>query len=122
MGRPRLVLLLSRDGWARRASESCLSVCGFDVLTASDGSEAIALFGDYRRIEILVADAELAGDIDGLGVAQLARERNPKIEIIYTAEAPHRVPRSRMVPAAVLRKWPGFWPAHVCWTLLRSVC
>jgi hypothetical protein len=47
-----------------------------------------------------VADAELAGAIDALDVAQLARERNPKIDIIYTAEVPHRVPFSRMVPAA----------------------
>jgi CheY-like chemotaxis protein len=100
MSRPRVVLILSPDGLTRRTSESGLTVCGFDVLTASDGAEAVMLFDHYRRIDVLVTDAEMAGEIDGLSVARIARERNPKVEIIYTAQIPHRLPRSRLIEGA----------------------
>jgi hypothetical protein len=49
------------------------------------------------RLAELDRCAELEGEIDGLAVAQLARERSPKVQLIYSAEYPHRIPRARMI-------------------------
>jgi CheY-like chemotaxis protein len=97
MARPLVVLVLSADGVTRRSCEQGLTVWGFEVLTASTGPEALYLMDSSRRIDVLVTDAELEGEIDGLAVAQLARERNPKVQLIYSAEYPHRIPRARMI-------------------------
>ena len=78
MARPLVVLVLSADGVTRRSCEQGLTVWGFEVLTASTGPEALYLMDSSRRIDVLVTDTELEGEIDGLAVAQLARERNPK--------------------------------------------
>ena len=85
MARPLVVLVLSADGVTRRSCEQGLTVWGFEVLTASTGPEALYLMESSRRIDVLVTDAELEGEIDGLAVAQLARERNPKVQLIYSA-------------------------------------
>lgn len=112
MGRPMVVLVLSPDGMTRRACESGLTVCGYDVLTASEGSEAVERLHAVRRIDVLVTDAELGGEIDGLSVARSIRQGNARAHIIYTAQLPHRLPRSRMIEGAPCIRAP-FGPQQV---------
>jgi DNA-binding response OmpR family regulator len=96
MARPLVVLVLSADGVTRLNCEQGLTVWGFEILTASTGREALYLM-DSSRIDVLVTDAELEGEIDGFAVARFARERNPKVQLIYSAEYPHRIARARMI-------------------------
>ena len=106
MGRSLRVLVLNADGFTRRACLEGLQVCGFDVLTARSGAEAAEYLQGPLRIDALVADADLAGDPDGLSVARLARERNPKLDVIYTSAMPHRIPEAKKVRGAPSIRWP----------------
>ena len=90
MGRSLNVLILTADDPTRRMCENGLAIAGHKVVTAASGTHAIAHL-DARKFDVLVTDAELGGEIGGLSVARLARARNPKIDVIYTAasSAPH---------------------------------
>jgi CheY-like chemotaxis protein len=79
---------------------------GYDVLTADDGQEAAAALREHKQITVLVTDADLKGDIDGLAIAHLARKTNPKIDVIYTARTPHRIPHAAKVSGAPMLREP----------------
>ncbi len=83
----------------RNASTS-LGRFGYEVLTASDRAEALALVRANRCITVLVADV----DTDGLTLAREARAICPDLGIVYTATAPHRVAeRAKVSGTPILR-------------------
>jgi CheY-like chemotaxis protein len=73
---------------------------GYEVVTASDGQEAAETLRANKHITVLVSDADLAGEIDGLALARFARERNPNIDIIYTSRNPYRLSEKAKVSGA----------------------
>jgi CheY-like chemotaxis protein len=85
---------------SHRAISSSLSRFGYEVLTASDKTEALTLLRANLCITVLVADA----DAGGLTLAREARAIRPNLGIVYTAMAPHRVAeRERVRDAPMLR-------------------
>jgi CheY-like chemotaxis protein len=77
-----------------------LSRFGYDILVASDGTEALALLRANRSIGVLVADVNRGG----LTLARDARATRPGLGVVYTATAPHRVPETaRVSDAPILR-------------------
>ncbi len=79
---------------------SSLSRFGYDILTASNGTDAFALLRANRGIGVLVADV----DRGGLTLAREARAIRPNLGVVYTAAAPHRVPEAaRVSDAPILR-------------------
>jgi len=87
---------------AHRAISSSLARFGYEVLTASDTTEALALLRASRCITVLVADV----DAGGLALAREARAIRPTLGIVYTAIAPHRVAEREMVPDAPMLRSP----------------
>ena len=75
---------------------------GYDVLTAGDRTEALALLCANRCIGVLVADV----DAGGLTLAQEARAIRSDLRVVYTASAPHRVPESSKVSDAPILRSP----------------
>ena len=73
------VLLVAKDGLTRNVTTAGLSMYGYDVVTASDGQQALEMLQANKNITLLVSDADLGGDIDGLAIARRAREINPKL-------------------------------------------
>lgn len=107
MTKQPLVLLVARDDVTRREVANGLGMYGHDVLTAAGGQEAVELIAAHRqRIGVLVTDAEIGGEVDGLAVAKAARGLDPKIGVIYTARIPHAIPASRQVSGAPLVRAP----------------
>ena len=111
MGRPLTVLILSADSLTRRSCENALGIAGYNVITARTGFDALGQI-ERIKIDVLVTDAELGGEVDGLSVAKSARDHNAKVEVIYTAAAPHRIPDARRVPGAPCIRAP-FGPYQV---------
>jgi DNA-binding NtrC family response regulator len=104
-----VVLLLAADEMTRRSTKSCLERSGYDVVVAPSPAEARSLLTDEgapRRVAVLITDVDVAGDTDGLGLAQLARQSDPDMPIIYTARQPHRVPETRRVRGAPILRTP----------------
>jgi CheY-like chemotaxis protein len=100
MARVLVVLLVAGDALMPTITVDGLRVYGYDVLTAADGADAIEAFRARRRIDVLVIDAELKGEVDGLAAARIARELLPKLEVIYTARVPHLIPEGAKVRGA----------------------
>lgn len=100
MGRQLTVLLVAGDGFTRQITASGLAMYGYEPLLARDGAEALATLNAERRVDILVVDADIGGEVTGLAVAKAARLINPRIDVIYTARAPYRIPESAKVKGA----------------------
>ena len=92
------VLIVTADALTRRMCENGLAISGYNVTTAASGAAAIEQLA--RKVDVLVTDAELGGEVDGFSVARMARDRNPGVEVIYTAALPHRIPEANKVPRA----------------------
>ena len=112
MKRNALVLVVAADALTRQLTKNGLEMYGHDVVTARDGSEAIEVLRTERRIGILVTDAELGGEVDGLAVAQAAREADPRMLVIYTSRFPHMIPANRKVRSAPTLRAP-FHPQQI---------
>jgi DNA-binding NtrC family response regulator len=100
MKRNALVLLVAADALTRRLTANGLEMYGYEIVTARDGSEAMALLQAERRIGLVVTDVEIGGEIDGLAVAEAARQIDPRMLVIYTSRFPHTIPAKRKVSAA----------------------
>jgi CheY-like chemotaxis protein len=100
MSKQLVVLHVARDGLTQILTTSGLAIYGYEVVTASDGASAVDLMRAHRRIDVLVTDAELGGEVDGLKVARGARELHPKIEVIYTARFPQKLSEQMKVRGA----------------------
>lgn len=100
MARQLTVLLVASDGLTRQITANGLAMYGYETLLAKDGVEAMGAITAGGRIDILVVDADLAGDIPGLEVAKAARLRHPRVDVIYTSRMPFRIPEAAKVKGA----------------------
>jgi DNA-binding LytR/AlgR family response regulator len=95
MNHPTVLLTATRHDVA-----TSLSRFGYDILTANDGTEALALLRANRSIGVLVVNV----DRGGLPLAREARQAHPGLGVVYTATDPQRVPETAKVSdAPVLR-------------------
>jgi DNA-binding response OmpR family regulator len=60
---------------------------GFNVLEASEGSEALRLIDDPDHVVLVVTDVNMPG-VDGIAVALHARERHPEVPILFVSARP----------------------------------
>ena len=82
------VLVVEDDEQVRVLAELILKDSGHEVCAATgvDGSTAI-LDGD-QELDVLFIDLSLGNDLEaGLRVAQYAREKRPKLSVLYTTGA-----------------------------------
>ena len=108
ISRQPLVLLVAQDGLTRRMTATCLETFGYEVLTARDGAEALALLQATPSISVLVTDVELPGACDGLGLARAGRGLNPDLGVVYTARQPQAIPAAAKVKGAPILRPPYF--------------
>jgi CheY-like chemotaxis protein len=67
--------------------------CGFEVLEAADGSQALKLLQADRSVDAVFTDITLPGDPDGCGLAEWIRKRNPALPVILTSGKLTAAPR-----------------------------
>ena len=112
MARQLTVLLVASDGLTRQITANGLTMYGYEPFLARDGAEAMRTLDGDRKIDILVVDADLGGDVSGLAVAKAARLINPRIDVIYTSRAPYRIPEDAKVKGAPSIRTP-FQPQQI---------
>jgi CheY-like chemotaxis protein len=97
-------LVAEDDLVVRMLMVETLEDCGYDVLEASNGLDAIRLMDEPDSIDFIVTDYHMPG-FSGVEVARRARERHPaipvlfvsaRVDILVNAGAPH--------PFTVLKK------------------
>lgn len=97
---PATVLVVEDDGLVRFCAADALSECGFHVLQAASGPEALLLI-ETEPVDVLFTDINMPGEFDGLGLARRVRRRWPDIAIVITSgrgRPEHCVEGARFLP------------------------
>jgi DNA-binding response OmpR family regulator len=92
---PAVILVVEDDWLLRQAMASEMRNAGWHVLEASTGEAALSLPDQVGRIDLVVTDIRLAGEITGWDVAQDFRARFSDLPVVYVSG--NTVDSARMV-------------------------
>ncbi|HYD73612.1 MAG TPA: response regulator [Candidatus Binatia bacterium] len=88
---PLNVLLVEADVIVRFAIARHLRSCGHTVIEVISGTEARAALLSGLAIDVVLADAQLAGDDNGFALAQWVRRHRKSIDVVLTGTLAHKV-------------------------------
>jgi two-component system cell cycle sensor histidine kinase/response regulator CckA len=81
-GQGELILIVDDEAPIREITRATLEAYGYRVITANDGSEAVALYAqNIEDINIVLMDMAMP-NMDGLAGTRILRKINPKVKII----------------------------------------
>ncbi len=81
-GQQELILVVDDEAAIRETTKTILETYNYQVVTASDGIEAIALFAEHNdKIHAVLMDIMMSS-MDGLGTIPLLRRFNPNLYVI----------------------------------------
>ncbi len=83
-GGSETVLLAEDDSMVRDLATQILKRAGYTVLTASDGYEAVEVFGSAGKVDLLLLDVIMPG-MSGHEVMKRIREVQPDIPVLFTS-------------------------------------
>jgi len=110
------VLLVEDEALIALETAEALEAHGFAVETASKAEDALRRLRAGLAADILFTDVNLAGAMDGVTLARLARELRPDMLVVYTSGTidtiAHPVTGSAFVPKP-------YSPESVCALLSR---
>ena len=93
------ILLVEDDAPIREAVLDVLVDEGFEVVAAETGEQALERCRD-EPLDVLFTDVRLPGKVSGWDVAEMCREENPRLPVIYATGGFHAP--SRVVPGGIL--------------------
>lgn len=76
------ILLVDDEASIRAMLNDYLKELEFNVITASNGDEAIAIVNSKIKIDLLITDIIMPGDTDGLSLIEYTRRVNPQTRTI----------------------------------------
>lgn len=79
------VLVVEDNELVRAHAENQLSEYGYEVLTASNGPEAIEVIRNNDDIDLLFTDVIMSGGMNGRDLAEMASRIRPRLKILYTS-------------------------------------
>jgi PAS domain S-box-containing protein len=77
------ILIVDDEHAIRMLFTEVLEEAGYHVLEAADATSARALIESDARLDLLVTDIGLPGEIDGHGLAAIARERRASLPVLF---------------------------------------
>jgi CheY-like chemotaxis protein len=79
------VVMVVEDEWLLREQiAEDLRDHGWDVLEASTGEKALGYVRSGRHLDLLITDIRLPGRLNGWDIAELCRDVEPELPVIYT--------------------------------------
>jgi CheY-like chemotaxis protein len=79
------ILVVEDEGRMRRLLEKVLSRCGYQVLAAADGEQAIEVYRSHKpRIDVVLLDVGLP-KISGWRVLLKMKEENPDVRVVIAS-------------------------------------
>jgi two-component system cell cycle sensor histidine kinase/response regulator CckA len=81
----RRVLLLEDETPLRLLARRALVAAGHEVRAAEDAEAALAVVEDGFVPEVLVSDVTMPGEMDGLALAEMLRERLPGLSVVLVS-------------------------------------
>jgi DNA-binding response OmpR family regulator len=85
------ILLVEDEELIRSLLSEAMTDDGFDVIAMESGDAALRWLETGGSFDLLLTDIQLPGTLDGIAIAQAARERHPRVPIIFTTGQPDRV-------------------------------
>lgn len=83
---PTIILLLAEDDvLVRFALAEHLRSCGLGVIEAASAQEAKTVLLAGAKVDIVLADAQLAGPVSGFALAQWVRRNRPGLAVVLSA-------------------------------------
>jgi DNA-binding response OmpR family regulator len=79
--RSRTVLMVESDVLVRQPIAEYLRHCGYKVIEARDTDEALLILTS-GGIDIVLADVQAAGNLDGFGLARWIRKNQSSVKVI----------------------------------------
>lgn len=83
--RPSHILLVEDEPLQRELMAESLSSAGYEVTATRTGDEAAILLADRDRFDALLTDIAIPGCIDGIGLAEHARQVHPDLPILFVS-------------------------------------
>jgi signal transduction histidine kinase len=81
-GGSETVLIVDDNADVREVTTVIVGSLGYEVLSAMDATEALALIRDHWDIDLLISDIVMSGGIDGFELARRARSLHPSLAIL----------------------------------------
>lgn len=103
MNRKR-ILLVEDDEFVRSLVETQLAMLGYEVACVEDALRALDRLHTSERIDLLMTDVTMPGEMDGLRLAANVRERWPGLPILVASGDAAHGPAARAVGAPHLQK------------------
>jgi len=83
---PQTILVAEDEVLIRYAICDYLRDCGYHVIEAGSGTEAISVLESNEiAVDLVFSDVQMPGSVDGFGLARWIREYRPAIRIILTS-------------------------------------
>jgi CheY-like chemotaxis protein len=82
---PHTVLVVEDEVLVRLALAEHLRDCGYRVLEAANAFEAIQILTEDIRVDVLLSDVQMPGDMNGFGLAKWTRQHRPTARIVMTS-------------------------------------
>lgn len=80
-----VILLVEDEVLIRMVIAEYLRDCGYHVVEAGNGREAITLFEAGLEVDVVFTDVQMPGDTDGFALARWVRANHPGVKIILTS-------------------------------------
>jgi len=103
----RTILLIEDQPLVRLMTADMLSESGHIVLEAENATQALAHLEQRSEIDTIVADVNIPGPLNGIGVSEVALARRPDLRVVLVSgsslEDPASLPqRGRFLPKPYL--------------------
>lgn len=79
------ILLVEDDPLVREFVLSLVSSLGYNVISAGNGPEALAILDHHTDFDLLFTDIVMPGGINGRELAEQMRKRYPRIPVLFTS-------------------------------------
>jgi CheY-like chemotaxis protein len=96
-------LIVEDQPFVGLVASDILRESGFDTFHAYDANDAAQMLVEHPEIEVVVTEAQLPGEIDGIELCRRLSEQRPNLQLVVTA-ASHVQQADMPSGARVLRK------------------
>lgn len=79
---PKTVLVVDDVPLVKTLVSEYLRECGFEVLEAATGEEAVSTLEAGLRVDIVFSDIELGGPLDGYALARWVHDQRPGVRTV----------------------------------------
>jgi DNA-binding response OmpR family regulator len=82
---PSTILVVEPDILVRMIIADYLRSCGYRVIEAVTADDVATVLGTQQKIDLVFAEIQLGGSMDGFGLARWVREKHPGVDVILAS-------------------------------------